>query len=1109
MKYKLPLSFAFLAVFALLTSTATADGLPSPRVFTRGSFVYVVESERIVFLSMDTRGSHALYVAPDPVFSIVSVVQSGGMLWASNGAGAVIGVDMQAGTVEEYGRGRVAAGGRLGVDPRYLWLAADDTLFRMDITSREWVPIPIPDSDTDTARAVVSVNDQIHVVSSSAVYVYRPISGDWVTVPHAAFVLGASDFYMVENICYFTEGKKFYRYDTSKRLWSNIALRDTVRAVNLTPETMLAAVENRVYQYNSRTTFTLEPHPAIPALRGIRSVTRHGGRVVCALDKGLGFYSSPFDFSMVYYPEAFRPGPGVFAFSHYGHIILYGGGGFIIYNPDRGLWSGVPVVIRNREQAGRYAWDENGAHVRLSDEYKSTLGGTATASAAGSVSPTVEQPLSALDPIGTVNLRTEDLEGRTLDVTLDNSPVTAQDKGVYYKGIEGDILNRASYGVQGTGMSTGRLTPDALSKGASVFVGGKAKAGEADRSFVSAAAGSGYLLSKSEWRSFSYNPAGVYTLSVDGDRGIAESSVRMYVDGVALSGADYVYDPASRSVYLRRRDRANPTSSIQVNFALTAFPSVNFFEYEPVDRFERYSFAEGSVSPRSWLSARAGVLSMGGDTAEPVILASTPVEWRGSDANRSFQFVPEVAYNSKMGTHAAGVTLGARENRAFGSYKGYWAARDFSGMERYSFENRGVGEEHDIDFGCDLRDDLRLGWRQLHREMDFGSHTQFEAYSNYAGVLLPDVEMALSSRIVDVADDAAGRRRKETMYLRLSDLASRYLTQMSRIHNVGYDFSLTEYRTDSDENGRVAYGWASVSPTSKLTFTGSGTYRANPSGYETQSEINPTLAVNTRGLPAGVDAVAGYSLYAAEQGASGTVAGASKNVSGYVYPGEYYKPLDMFALYLEYGDSIESRSPAGTPAAKLFFLGDERTYYMWAQEAAGLIFFPTENMLMSSYGARTRETGALTRYRALERVKMWFENGGSAEGNLEIVKNRQLLYTAGNSIYEHVWNENLMTGAGVFGVRYSENFTVELYGGPQFKAAITKELDGIIKAVENSHNVWATINRNSMSKPDIRYETYLRLKMSPNISLVGELQAALLGTRDRSVAGSVYLHAGF
>jgi hypothetical protein len=1059
---------------------------------------------------MDTRSSHALYVAPDPVFSIVSVAQSGDMVWASNGAGAVIGVNMQAGTIEEYGRSRVAAGGHLDVDSRYLWLAADDTLFRMDMTSREWVPIPIPDSDMDTVRAVMSFNDPIHVVSSRAVYVYRPISGDWVALPHSTFVLGACDFYRIENVCYFTQGKKFYRYDPSKRLWNSAALRDTIRAVSMTPEVLLAAAKNRVYQYNSGTTFLMEPHPTIPALRGIRSVTRYGGYSVCALDKGIALYSSLFDFNIIYYPEALNPGPDVFAFSYYGHIILYSGSGFVIYNHGRRLWSGVPVVIRNREQAGRYAWDENGAHVYLTDEHKSTLGGTVSASAVGNTAPDTESSLLIPDQLlGTVNLRTEDLEGRTLDIMLDNTPGTTQDKSVYYKGIDGDILNRASYGVQGMGMSDGQLNSGVLSKGANVAAGSRAKAGNSDRSFISGTAGSGYILSKTEWRSFPYSPSGVYVLYVDGNRDIAASSVRMYVDGAALSGADYAYDPASRSVRLRRRDKTDPTSVIQVSFSLTVVQDgVDLSKFEPAEHFGRYSFVEGSISPRSWLSARAGILSTGGDTAGPVILAAAPVEWRDNNANRSLQFIPEAAYDSRMGTHAAGVTLGARENRAFGSYKGYWAARDFSGIDRRGFENSRVGEEHDIDFGYDLRDDLRLGWRQLHRDMDFGSHTQFEMYSNYTGALMPDVELALSSRITDLESDA-GSRRKETMYLRLSDVASTYLTQMSRIHNVGYDFSLTEYRTNSDENGRVVYGWASVSPISKLTFTGSGIYRANPSGYDRRREINPTLTVNTHGLPAGVDAAAGYMLYVAGLSDNGEIVATAQNVSGYVYPGEYIKQLEKFALYLEYSNYMESHSPAGMPAAKLFFLSDERTYYMQTHEAAGLIFFPTESLLMSTYNDRTSETGALTQYRTFERVKMWLENGGGVEGNVEIVSRPQFLYVIGSSMYEHCWNEDFMTGAGVFGVRNLENGYVSIYGGPQLKAVFTKELGSVVKAIENSHRVQVTVNRNDMSKPDINYLLYLRMKMSPNISLVGELQAALLELRYRYATGSLYLHAGF
>jgi len=1110
-------SFALLSIAILLLypQTTVAEALRSPRVFTRGSFVYVVEPERIVFLSMGTRTSHALYSASDPVFSIVSVARSGDMIWATNGAGAVIGVNMQTGTVEEYGRSRIAPNGHIDADARYLWLAADDTLFRMDMNSREWVSIPIPDSDMDTVRGVMSFNDRIHIAASRAVYIYRPATGDWVTVPHKTFVLGAGDFHRVDNVCYFTQGKTFYRYDPSKRLWNGSALRDTIRAVSLTPEALLAATERRVYQYSSETKFVMEPHPAIPMLRGIRAVTRHNGYVVCAVDRGLAVYTSPFDFNLVYYPDHINPAGDVSAFSYDGNIILYTNNGFIIYHHDRRLWSGVPVIIRDREQAGRYAWDENGAHAYLTDEYKSTLNGALAIKQHPGFTHTetggLEVEQGAPIPNATLNLHTEDPDGRFFDITADNAETTLPpQKGFYYKGIDGDILSRASFGVQGTGMTAGQVTPNVLSEGVSASFTGRTNADNRDRGFMTAAAGSGFILSKTEWRSFRYEHSGVYRIDAGGSRGIVASSVKMYVDGAALSGADYVYDPASRAVRLLRRDKTDPTSVIQISFSVKALPNdPQVFEPLPENHFGQYNFVEGSISPRSWLSARAGVLSMGGDTAGPVIFASSPVEWRGGGANRSFLFTPEVAYDSRMGTHAAGVTLGARDNRAFGSYRGYWAARDFNGIDKYSFDNRNVGEEHDIDFGYDLRDDLRVGWRQLHRNMDFGSHTQFEMYSNYTGDFLPDIEMALSSRLTDLESGGGERRRKETAYLRLSDMSSSYLTEVSRMHNVGYDLSFTEYRTNFDENGRALYGWASVSPIRRLTFTGSGLYRVNPPGYDAQKEINPRLEINTHDLPVGVDAAAGYSVYITERGENGTSVGVERNLSGYVYPGEYVGALDRFALYLAYNEHMESRSRLGEPSAKLYFWHDGRTFYRRVLEEAGLIFFPAQNLLMSAYNSRIRTTDGPTQYRTVERAKLWFESGSSVEGNIDIRNGPLLLVLHANSLYEHRWNESLMTGAGVFGTRYSENYIVDLSGGPRFIVSLTKELSGFIRSVENSHLLGFTVNNAERAKPDIDYSFHLRLKMPPNISLVAELHVFSNRLRETRGEGGLYLHAGF
>jgi hypothetical protein len=1034
--------------------------------------------------------------------------------------GAVIAVNMQTGTVEEFGRGRVAGGGRIDVDRRSVWLASGDTLYRMDLTSREWVSLSVPKGGGEV-RGLISFNDQVHIISESAVHVLTTASEDWVVVPHRGFVLSPGDFRKLGDAAYITQERSLYRYDPSKRLWSSGSIRERIRAADLTPNNLAIATERRVYQFDTYT-MALEPQPSLPMLRGVRAAVVHDGRVVCVTGSGLVMgAAAPFNFNIVTYPEHVNIAGGVFAFSLDGHIILYTGGGFILYHHERRLWSSVPVVNRARERKDQYRWDDNGAHILFTDDHQATLYGGATIKQLPAMNFTegdgFSTDLGAANGSATLNLHTEDPAGRFLDITFDNgiSAVPPQ-KGFYYRGVDGDILNRASFGVQGTGLAASRVTPDVITEGASAVFSGGTMAKNRDRSFITATAGSGYALSKTEWRRMGYNQSGAYPLPPDDNRVIAPSTVRMYVDGIPLSGTDFLYDPAGGVVRLLRRDKVDPTSVIQISFSEKMLPSedITAFEILPGNNFGQYNFVEGAISPRSWMSARAGLLTLDNSaTVTPTVLAGLPVELRGG-ANRSLLLYPEIAYDSRAGTHSAAVTMGARENRAFGSYSGQWTGRSFDGLDRPTFAYQNINDEHELDAGYDLRDNLRASWYQLHRRTGGGDLSHFELRSAYTGNLLPDVEMSLSSRFMDDGPESENRSRKETFSLRVSDLSSRYLSEANFLHNAGYDFTWTEYRDNQDRHGRVVYGTVNVSPTAALTLSGAGMYRLNPSDFRVREETNPSLSVYMRDLPRGFDIASSYSVYVSELAAGGSDVGMGRNLFGYFYPGEYAKALENFAIYLGYANSTESHAlPIASPLKYVLFT-DSSTFMMQTSVETGLLYFPMENLLISGLVSRYNETNAETTYSSHERLKMWFERGGSFEANFNSAKNPSRLYLHADALYEHRFQNGILGGAGLFGTRNSntseaDTAEIDIYGGPQFILSLTKELNGFISSVENSHRLGVTVNAEEASRPDFEYTLYLRLKMPPNISLVAELSTAIYGFRRGKGAGGLFLHAGF
>ncbi|MCL2219484.1 MAG: hypothetical protein FWC23_05835 [Chitinispirillia bacterium] len=1114
-----------LAALLLLPQAARAEGVVTPQVFSRGSFVFVVEQQRIVFLSMDTRSSYAVYSADDEMFNIVSAVRSGDMIWASNAIGAVIAVNMQTGTVEEFSRGRVSNGGYIDVDRRFVWLAAADTLYRMDIITREWVPMPIPNSGGDV-RGLMSFNDQIHIVSEGAVHVLSMASEDWVIIPHKNFALTRGDFRTIDGIAYITQARAIYRYDPSKRMWDKGSVRAEIRAVHLSPDFLMVAAGNRLYNFNTRN-FVLEAYPALPVQRDIRAVTSSNYGAVGVTGGGLVLNpTSLFNFDIAACPSNIRIGDDVFAFGLDGYVILYTGGNFVFYNHYRKMWSTVRVVTRvgNIERKALHGWSEEGAHMNLSEDLHSSVHGGVTIRQHPSLDYNEETgtEVNPMSPLANalINIHTEDADGRVLDLTVDNAETTLPpQKGFYYKGLDGDILDRASFGVQqNLGISANRTMPEAVTEGGSAVFTSVSRARGSNRPTASATAGGGHILSKTIWRTYGYNPTGTFPLyALDQNREIAVSTIRLYIDGIPLPGSDYAYDARTNNIRLLRLERTNPTSVIQVSFSEKVLPKeAAAFEPLPEAHFGSYGFAEGAISPRSWLSARAGVMARGKATTDSLVefgtatvFASLPVEWRGG-ANSALLINPEIAYDPTMGAHAAGISAGAREGRAFGSYRGFWTSREYNGYDRVaqSFDDRRINDEHEVNLGYDLRDDLRTSWYQIHRRTEGANISHFELRSSYSGngYILPGVDLSLSSRFMDYASDNERRDRKETVTLRLSDPSSRFLSEVNRLHNVGYDFSWTEYHTTSGQDGRVLYGLANISPTSPLTITGSWLYRLNPSDYDPREEYNPSVSISARGLPRGFDLGASYSLYVADRNSGGNHIAMGRGANLIFYPGEYVRALDKFILYLGYGNETVSHAPAIISPMRYVFFTDENTYLRATTEEAGFLYLPTENLLFSTINTRTTDQNSDAVYTSRDRVKWWMGNGGSLEGILQINKVPDLFNLRADGMYERRFESGITAGAGIAGGRDS----VDTYAGPQFIMSQVKDLNtDFFKNIEHSHHLRILLHTSDMSTPDADYSLYLRLKMPPNISIVAEIGLAIKRLEKINGVGGIYLHAGF
>ncbi|GBU22402.1 hypothetical protein R80B4_02311 [Fibrobacteres bacterium R8-0-B4] len=426
-----------------------------------------------------------------------------------------------------------------------------------------------------------------------------------------------------------------------------------------------------------------------------------------------------------------------------------------------------------------------------------------------------------------------------------------------------------------------------------------------------------------------------------------------------------------------------------------------------------------------------------------------------------------------------------------------------------------MNDEHEINLGYDLRDNLRVGMYQVHRRTEYNGLSNFELRTSYIGDALPDIEVAAAGLFSEdnPGTEESRRNHKETFSLRLSDLSVRSLREIKGIHNVGYDISWSEYINSSSERGRVAYGMVNVSPMSSLTFTGTTVYHRNPSEWSVHSDVNQQVSMNTRDLPRGIDMSASYTVYVQNLGKdeSDTIY-ADGNISGYLYPGEYVEELKRIALYALCSRGVKTSLPAGAqPGGDALFPKDDLVEDQWTLYEAGLLFFPIDNLLLSTLNTRYRHiNGGEINYSTNGRMGLWLQNGSKLEAGAGASKSKELWRFSADALYEHRWGNGLMTGVGAFGSRMTDKDTSDIDAGPIITASVTKELSGYIRSIENSHYLrMAVVRGENAPVPGVAYYLYFRLKMLPDISIVAELGANIQGQQTAIVGAGAYLHAGF
>jgi hypothetical protein len=1151
-----------LSIFLFISTTFS-----SPldwRIYSNENSAWFCSSSEIQIFTPASRSLRPLTIDQARLVNrLYDFVMYDGYLWVSSDAG-IYKIDMNTMGAERIALpGDSILDGRIAVDMDFVWVLTNKELFKYDQLGQEWLHYPLPES-ASVVNGVYSTGEEVFCICSNKLYRYTVSTEKWNSYPISKEIAQLAQLSPGSASFKFIDEAFVKVYKPSSFSWENINTSQPVCDYIDEDSVVYYCAGKNVYKMNSENG-SIRPFD-IPGIDTVYAVEKLSDTILVATGKRLIKYDTKslgMDF-IEYFPDmnASELEKVVVQGSF---VVLVYKSSFAIYDKENRGWQ---IIQRSslKKDIKRFSWDNDGLTTRYAPGYQSVLRGSLqdgvvfkyegytydTITKIRMIDGEPKKVITKIDsaqtlsytipklPLMNLSLHTSDPNDRTLDAFINNTSLsTPTEKGIFYKGNRDDRLNNIKLGKTSNDQLSSVTLPQVQLEGVSAGVESKKRVEGRDRKIIKVAAGSGFITSRTEWRTLPYRSSGNYYLmkkkkssadtssldtssAVEADTTekdtskvnsdtlqIIPGSVRVWVDGVMLDSTYYTFYSPTSKLQFTTNAPVDPASAITIQYKIQTIPEkgIDDVEFIPTHDFGVLNFGSVTVSPKDWISARLGFSGISRDssvypsgvrTVSPIVNLSTPIEFRKEKPNLFLKLNPEYSYNTTTGKQAGSASLQSRLGSRTGIIlNGMFADDGYFTTDTLTYGYGAVRQQYDATVSYDVKTELPVKYYQHYRYAENGTESRYSASAGAHFQGFPFLDVTLSRTSVDhhpVNDSVPTAfdslwNTKDKLHLRLYETSSKLLEQLTHIKRISYNIAHSEYRRTFEDDewlaGRMTTAEFTVAPTNQVIFTGNLYFRNDENVLGLPSSVGrPSLELQTIDAPRGVDFHAlyyiNYGKYKQGDTCTDTI---NRTIDIILKPGMWHPAFKWFSPRFGISNNLACRFGSAQPGFGNVVVGNSGETVKNVRKEVGVNIFPSDAILIRNKNEFINiDTNEV--FQTTNDIQIWLGSKNFWQGIWNYsTKDEQ--YTL-NLNYDRVWTPWLRTSPGFNAEHVNDSLGSKLKYGPSLKINLNFMNFGFLKLLTNSNDLrvdWEKRNETVKTPPGLTYSFNLTIVMLPNMQI--------------------------
>lgn len=1108
------------------------------KTFPLGQAVWIATPEGISLFRSESRMIRNITLSENmPNDSIVDITENGGELYVIAKSGVYL-IDGTSTTIERLpGEERSYKDGKITADFDYIWINAEDTLWRFDKLGREWFAYPA----TTTGQQLCGIfSDETSIINvyTSTVDVFTIADEKWASFPNKEgfSIPGDVRFFTDKNALLFVGTEVVYRYTVDAQTWDVIDAKAPLIDLFFGDTVLVYQTEKGLFQYMTQSSVTRPLD--VPNVTEILCFTRIDDTLFCATENSIVKYDIIAQIADNIDQPPGITDPHMKKFISFGSLLLgLYPGQLAMYDTRKKIWD-LFKHGSSKEGFKRVIWDDdNGLRGNYSGSSYSQLRGSyqqeMKMDSLSGYNPTFFMPRINL------TLHNQVTSDRYADIFFDNSDKSiVPEKGVFYRGAEKDYLETFRVGTNTVETPQSKTIMPAQFEGLGGVLQSKTSLKTRDRRIVKIQSGAGKLTTKTIYEVLPYEESGIYRLQLAGVPGAAKKtvvpgSVKISIDGEDIDTTYYTFSLPTKMLTFNRLDLLDPSSIIKVSYQIRLLPDagIEAVEFIPQYDFGTLGYAAVSVSPVDWLSPQVSYYYLRSDRLHQMMSVALPTELRVQSKGFLLKMNPELTYDTETRKKALALAF---QSRVFDKLSvGYNVLVPDSGYVSTDNIDKGYGRlklDTDTKVQYDILPQLPVRYLfQNTRSVD-GEEVrhEFSTGTRFQGLPFSDISISrnrIAARMRDtvsvlplfndsldsaysVASFAAADsiivdsidRGKDKLKVRVFEKQSPYIEKLLHINKLSYDLSYTGFlasREDRDKPGygSIIYGTGTLSPVKSIALTARSLYLKNPEGADFGSMYTPALILQTIDAPPGFDITARNEItYKSIIAQNNGILTNRRNLSLTLKPGKWWQYLGWLQPIMSYSQNTGCLLDGLDPDPWSIIRADEGIRSKTTTRSVGANIFPVSEISLR-HDNQWIAADSLNRYYTYNDLKWWFTSKKYLQLRWEFdhdtpvnkSADRQRNYHRGFGRYTAQWTPWFQSVTGVTGSWLTSDTLRQVKVGPDVNLTVNLLKFAFVRSLLNSHNLNIAWNRKNgvfSSAPDIMYSMYFKVVVLPNISLI-------------------------